>query len=88
MQKLVLVAGFNPRVSSEGPQVLLAAGKWKLCAENVKDSILVLRSSLYEGTVQVKDGTIFMSEENNSFSLKIGKPGTEEYINVFAEMVN
>lgn len=87
MQKLVLVAGMNPRANKEGPQVLLGEGKWRIATEYVKDSTLVLRSSLYEGTVEVKHGSVFMSEKGNSFSLKVGKPGNEDFITVFAEMV-
>ena len=88
MQTLVLVAGFNPRSDKWGPNVLLAEGKWKIVAENVKDSILLLRSSLYEGTVEVKHGIVFTSEPGNNFSLKVSKPGNEEYITVFAEKVS
>lgn len=86
--KLVLVAGYNPRAGQEGPQVLLGAGKWRIATEYVKDSILVLRSSLYEGTVEVSHGTVFMSELGSSYSIGVSKPGTEDFITVFAEMVN
>ena len=87
MQTLVLVAGMSPRVDKWGPNVLLAEGKWKIVAEDLKDSTLSLRSSLYEGTVEVSHGTLFKSEKGNSFSLKITKPGSEEYLTVFAEQV-
>ena len=79
MMRLVLGAGLNPRVAKIGPTIRLFAGKYRLVVENHKDSEVVLHS---------KSGVIKKDEEfsgDGKFYYEILKPGTEEYINIFAE---
>jgi hypothetical protein len=83
--QLVLVAGFNPRVSKLGPKVRLYEGNWRICMEHHVDSELVLHTQcgkvvpLTHGLVIISDGTVV--------HLGIAKTGSESFINVFAEHV-
>ncbi len=85
--KLVLVAGFNTSKIGCGPNVLLAAGKYKFATEHVKDCELTLRC----GNIQVDNiqhGHEFVStNENEVHCLEVVKAGTEPFINVYAEMM-
>jgi hypothetical protein len=84
--QLVLVAGFKASAGKVGPNVRLFAGNWKLVVENQKDSILILRrEGLHE--VAVHDGNIFDSKSVNHW-IEVQHPGTEPFINVFAEYIN
>ncbi len=88
--KLVLVAGLNPKLSKKGPNVLLDAGWWKLCVENRIDSELVLHIAPYGRVLtegELGEGGKFNIYEGESVSVCILN-GSEDYINVFAELTN
>ena len=85
--QLVLVAGFKASAGKAGPNVRLFEGKYKVVVEHLVDSVLVLHSSLYEATVEVRNDMIIPSE-GEVFHLSVGRAGTEPFINVFAEYIN
>lgn len=87
--KLVLVAGLNPKLQQQGPTIRLYEGRWKLTTEHQKDSVLMLCSvsSPEIPPVLAKDGYEFNSF-GESFALRVSEIGTEEFINVFAEVIN
>lgn len=87
--KMVLVAGFNPRLQKNGPKVMLAAGKYKLCVENHKDSELVLHIELDKDnrTYVIQPDEIFEIQSKQTVRLSLLN-GTEDYINAFAESIN
>lgn len=82
--KLVLVAGFNPRVSKIGPKVRLFEGRYRICTENIVNSKLVLCTD--NTILSVKDGSTIESM-GGTYWLGVSE-GTEEFINVFAEYVS
>lgn len=87
--KLVLVAGFKPSNNATGPNVLLGAGKWRLVMENHKDSILVLRRLPSKPDFIIDPSVIQTFDAGETpTSIGVNNAGTEEFINVFAEMVN
>lgn len=82
--KLVLGAGINPRVSHVGPRIRLFAGRWRIVSEHQIDSKMVL---VHDGIPrEIKSGDCFDSEGSVYHISVIG--GTEDYINVFAELEN
>lgn len=80
--KLVLGAGVKPRVGLEGPRVRLFVGNYRFVVENCKDSIVVLHNK--HGKL-AKDDFVSTSEV---FWYVFDKVGTEDYINIFAELIN
>ena len=81
--KLVLVAGFKPSIQNVGPTILLYPGWWKIVGERVVDSKLSL---VHSGVSTPVDDKPFLST-GGSYHLSV-EAGTEEYINVFAEVTN
>lgn len=82
MQKLALLVGAQPRVSSGGPKVRLYEGKWKLGFVGVVDSLLSLQP---ESNSIVEDGVCV--DGPCSVQLYFSKRGKEESISIFAELV-
>ena len=82
--QLVLAAGVNPRVNHVGPKVRIFEGDWKIVSEHQKDCKLVL---VHDGVpLEVKNGDKFTSTGSLYHISVLG--GTEEFINVFAELIN
>lgn len=82
--KLVLGAGINPRVSHVGPRIRLFAGKWRIVSEHQKDCKMVL---VHDGIPrEVVNGECIESEGSVYHISVLG--GTEDFINVFAELLN
>lgn len=85
--KMVLVAGFNPRLQKNGPKVKLAAGWYRLCVENHIDSELVLHIGPFGRIVPIKCNGEFNVYDGEFVALSLLN-GTEDYLNVFAESIN
>lgn len=82
--KLVLGAGINPRVSHVGPRIRLFAGRWRIVSEHQKDCQLVL---VHDGIPKnVSSGDCFESTGSVYHISVLG--GSEDFINVFAELQN
>ena len=83
--KLVLVAGMNPRVSKQGPKVMLSEGWYRICVENRKDCEMILHAGSLPA-IPIQDGHVFQSYgEKVSIALQ---NGSEDYVNIFAELTN
>lgn len=83
MHSLVLGAGINPRVSKVGPKVRLGAGKYRLVVENIKDTMIFLYNK--DGMI---NGESLFDTKGELFWYQIEKVGTEEYLNIFAELIS
>ncbi len=82
--KLVLVAGLNPRVTKNGPNVRLGVGTYRIVSEGQINSQLSLTNN--NTIFDVNNGDTIKSD-GGTYSLSV-KGGTEDYINVFAESIN
>lgn len=85
--QLVLVAGFKASAGKVGPKVRIFAGRWRFSVEHQKDSVLMLRTESEELPNLVEDKLEFIST-GNDYVLSVKTPGTEPFINVFAEYIN
>jgi hypothetical protein len=82
--KLVLVAGFNPRVAKVGPRVQLYEGWWKIVSEGVVNSTLTL---VHDGVIEPLLAENKFYSKGGSYHLSV-TGGSEDFINVFAEVTD
>lgn len=85
MLTLALVAGMKPSTGKCGPNVLLGEGKFRIVAENVKDTKFALCHS--SGEHEVEHESPFALPKTTKVWLKVTTAGTEDYITVFAEHI-
>lgn len=85
--RLALLIGCRPKQGLESSFVSLREGSWRVCYENVKDSLfhLVVRSQEVNLEHDIQEG--FQIEGPADIKVIIVKAGTESFINVWAEQI-
>lgn len=88
-QRLAILVGANPRVIVSGPTCRLYAGNWKVYAQGLVDTQLILeRKDSISVTSHIlhKEDRVEI-EGNCTIQVHLGRRGNEESINVYAELI-
>lgn len=83
--RIALLIGANPRSSRvEGLAIPLRAGTWQITSSPIKDSVITVHAN--EQSHSINEHFVF--PEAGIVSVEFTKRGTEQYVSLFAELVD
>jgi hypothetical protein len=88
-QRLAILVGANPRVIVNGPTCRLYAGNWNLFARGLVDTQLILerKDSISVTSHILHKEEVVEIQGNCTIQVHLGRRGTEDSINVYAELI-